>query len=1713
MAPSTVDLAFTRWRNNLIDLSRRNPLLSLRPTRSSYLEIQKPAVETLFNSVVIDEKTWRFFLPAMPRPETTTNQEEPTASPAAARPRTSGEESTAPAGPYDHTASSLRRREESLNAWKSSSASATVASANHDDTPRGDELLTQESDPQRLVQTLSNLHRRARADFRERGLHILHLACGVLEWRDPDDEPMRSPLLLVPVALERHSLREPFMLKPTEDDPWLNPALAARLKLDFEFRLPDAPLEWESNSFDAYMQAVAAVVSGLPGWNVKAEAVLAPFSFHKGVIYQDLQDHAERVQGHPLVQALAGVAERVPRFEPPREDALDQQDPAAALHILDADASQRLALEAAARGGSFVLIGPPGTGKSQTIANLIADRIARGQKVLFVSEKMAALEVVEQRLHRAGLGDCLLELHSHKANKRAVVKELARRFEDLQRPADAATPADDGMRLRERQQQLNAYVRALHQRRAPINKSAWEVLADLPGWRDVPMAPLQLPLDRQGADASQGLVVAEVTQAKLDELQQLLARAQNLWRIGRDGAFPWTGFKADRFTLQLRDEIASLIDKACQRGEKVVTTAAQVGDQFEISASAEWLLRLDELLQQRPAPVRRSWLADENLEALMAEAKAAAARQQTLRAGRQPLTERYGEAIWKLETGLAERIAGTWRHAAELLAPGDDSGSNLLALQKRLRGWAADSQQRLPSWHSDLRALEKWLGITLTTGAGASRPVTPGHDGFDPSPHTLKLFLRLTHLCHSDNPPERTWFDDPAKLRAAQEQIVAARPDFTKYRQNREKLLQVYTEAFFDLELGRIAAGYAGRYQSWFRMFNGQYRRDRRALARRSRQGETPPTAAEDVAVGRDVLALKGRLESESPQRWQKLGRYERGLDTDLDAADKGARIAVEAVDIARQLGCATLPAKLTEALASGAPADKIRAAVRRLQESFGAWWHETEELAQILPMGALPSSGAALEDSALSAVVSFARQLQDRLNPLATLTDPVLQSSRQPPANMAALVQDLRQRDDLLRHEAEQETEAQAQQARFGELFQGLDTHWDRVQAVLGWAQRLRHAWALVSEDTSPTPPSQTFLIMAAGERPAPSFRELRAAHDQFRQALHALETRFDAPGPQCNGKSWRDLADDKLVEHLRTLRDRIGALADGIEWRQLPERFWHLGLAKFWHALVQLEQTDVDLVQVFHKAFWSRWLEWIFQEDPALARFQRDEHERILAEFRALDRGALQSAPARVLHGARAAMGALQETEVALLMKEAHKKTRHLPLRRLFEAIPRLLLQLKPCMLMSPLSVSQFLPADPAAIGFDLVVFDEASQIVPEDALGAIARGRQVIVTGDNRQLPPTLFFQQFADEAEEGEEDPGLFESVLDAALGAGFPQQWLRWHYRSQHEHLIAFSNERIYENRLVTFPGAVASHPDLGVQFHNVPDGRYDRGGRRDNQREAQVVADLVLEHFRRNPEKSLGVIAFSFAQMEAIEDELERRLADAPELEKLLRDDRLEGFFVKNLETVQGDERDVILLSVGYGPDDQGKIVLNFGPLNRLGGERRLNVAVTRARQKLVVVSSIRAVDIARASAPGLQMLQQYLDYAEHGIGALRPAIEPSPDSPSLHALEADVRAELELRGFKAVPQVGCASYRIDLAVLDPQRAERYLLGIEFDGASYQQAATARDRDRLRHEVLTRLGWKLHRIWSPNWLLRREEEVRRLEHALGDTTAPNEKPV
>ena len=535
-------------------------------------------------------------------------------------------------------------------------------------------------------------------------------------------------------------------------------------------------------------------------------------------------------------------------------------------------------------------------------------------------------------------------------------------------------------------------------------------------------------------------------------------------------------------------------------------------------------------------------------------------------------------------------------------------------------------------------------------------------------------------------------------------------------------------------------------------------------------------------------------------------------------------------------------------------------------------------------------------------------------------------------------------------------------------------------------------------------------------------------------------------------------------------------------------------------------------DLLHWFRAAVADSLLRIIFAECSSLGGFVGELHEKKIARFREIDGGLTELNRVRLsrrLHERRPLIGggASRNSEVGILLGEFNRKRAHMPIRKLISQAGALIQRIKPCFLMSPLSIAQFL--DPRSARFDLIIFDEASQVRPEDALGALLRGNQLVVMGDTQQLPPTSFFDHLTGSDDEPDDDAEELQSasIVDVEsilhqCARSYPTKMLNWHYRSRHESLIAVSNVQFYENSLRVYPSAIDWADDIGLHFVHLPHSIYDRGRSSTNRVEARAVAAAAVEHYRRFPGKSLGVGTFNIKQQQAILEEVELQLKAHPDVEPSFKSGAHEHFFVKNLETIQGDERDVIFISVGYGRDSAGKLSLNFGPVNRDGGERRLNVLISRAREKCVVFSNFTANDLPleSTSGKGLLTLKSFLEYAQTRRLVAEVAPQPDTDSPFEDAVEAVVRAS----GYDVRKQVGCAGFRVDLGVVDPDERGRYVLGIECDGAKYHSSPVARDRDRLRQQILENLGWKIHRIWSTDWYRNRSETVERLLRAIGD---------
>ena len=549
--------------------------------------------------------------------------------------------------------------------------------------------------------------------------------------------------------------------------------------------------------------------------------------------------------------------------------------------------------------------------------------------------------------------------------------------------------------------------------------------------------------------------------------------------------------------------------------------------------------------------------------------------------------------------------------------------------------------------------------------------------------------------------------------------------------------------------------------------------------------------------------------------------------------------------------------------------------------------------------------------------------------------------------------------------------------------------------------------------------------------------------------------------------------------------------------------------------NAAIRQNIAPNQIVGGFQKQFFYQWIDSILSGNQVLSAFNRISHDKAIRTFSEKDAEQFEINIAKIraeLSSMRPSLDMIASgSALAILLREGEKKRKQKSIRSLLAETGELIQRIKPCFLMSPLSVSTFLAPD--SVHFDVVVFDEASQIFPQDAIGAIYRAKQLIVVGDSKQMPPSNFFNATI-ETEDNDEETGDvtdFESILDLC-STSMQQLRLRWHYRSRYEQLIAFSNKNFYDSDLVTFPSSKADTSGIGVDYYHV-DGVFDRKSHT-NRKEAEFIVDLIYQNIEKYPSRSLGVVAFSVAQQDLIDKLLSKRRQNTPEKEYFFKSDRNEPFFIKNLETVQGDERDTIIFSIAYGFDAQGRLLHNFGPLNRMGGERRLNVAVTRAKCNVQLVSSMHYtdIDLKRTSAEGARLLREYLDYAENGDIAMERVVTVNPFEQFDSDFELEVCDFLRAKGFSVDTQVGCSGFRIDLGLKLPNSSD-YVLAIECDGATYHSSKNARDRDRLRQEILERMGWRFYRIWSTDWFRNKSVEQLRLLETAADAVKNPAKAI
>lgn len=1510
-----------------------------------------------------------------------------------------------------------------------------------------DAHLTTRLTPTSLQKRLLDLYTDARTLQEEQGVNVLYLAVGYLRWRatsTPQTDRF-APLVLIPVQLERSTAGEKFHLKWTGDDIQANLSLQLFLQREFGFRLPGIE-EFETLDIDAYLASVEAMLEGKDTWGVlRDDAILGLFSFAKFMMYRDLDPQGwVALGGLEAIPTLRGVVQDGFPGASLTDEASNLDliiPPEKMRHVVDCDSSQALVVHDVLQGNNILVQGPPGTGKSQTIANIISGAVAEGKRVLFVAEKMAALEVVKRRLDHVGVGVACLELHSNKANKRSLLEEL-RQTLSLGDPKRTST-APIIEQLTERRDTLNAHVARLHEAHQPSGLTPYQVFGHMVRLRRLGYTTQSLPLEAPTSWASH----------QKEERESLLRELiQRIEEIGVPDEHAWSGVQNDGLLPSERDRLLILVAGLSERLNDWEASTTELHSALDLALP----VRFDD-----------ASLAVQRVEALLEAPKLG--------------SDALQSEVWD-EPGRASTVIDALENAQKARAAVEAK----IQVEAFAQGWEATKAtlSALPSsfvWGKELATLGGAHSALVRLGPDLTRLTQLLAER---APLTLDLALRLVAIAErATSIPE---LDRDALVAHiwdrgvdAVEEIVVA---VETVQQAKSNLSPVFRDAAWSKDSAELEAArgqLAMRGTSLFRFLSGDWRRANQAIRTLLSNPKLPALdmlgsldvlldakaaqrkVAEHDAQGQEAFGSNWQRERSNPSFLRGVVAWMRtlrplGNGVRERLADIGDRVL--ATEIAKRV-----KPSLEELIRNLSPVHEALLAAER-----NPWGEETVlkrvALSDLSEKSALWQ--AASEQGALL-LGADERSIEQSLA--------VIEQIQQAQAASAAF-------EDLANDGA----------SAFGPFWLALDSRAGELRPIASWVEQnpaLRPLAARISEP-------QLLLDQAA--------RASSAAGILAGEVMDLLV------GLQFEGNA--EITRDPSQAVLSTLKAQLAS------WQADPEglRSWvaylaiakeakRKGLGTLVNTLAKGELAVSDALGVFDLSYYEAVLQALVQRDRALASFDGQRQSQVAASFASLDEERMRLARYEVVkaHHSKIPRQGGATGPTAILIGEMARKKGHLPIRQLMQRCAPAIQALKPVFMMSPLSVAQFLPA--GALDFDMLVIDEASQVQPIDALGAIARAKQLVIVGDERQLPPTRFFSKALGDGGDREDDESGaqasdVESILGLCRARGLPERMLRWHYRSRHQSLIAVSNQQFYEGKLFIVPSPYTSEAGVGLRLHHLPEAIYDRGNTRTNPKEAKAVALAVLAHAQNTPQLTLGVATFSTAQRRAILDELELLRRQHPETEGFFADHPAEPFFVKSLENIQGDERDVIYISVGYGRDAQRHMTMNFGPVSSDGGERRLNVLISRAKSRCEIFTSItdEDIDTDRAKGKGTFALKLFLNYAR--TGRLTLTTEKRDVKQSI--FEQEVAQALRARGYDLHTDVGLAGFFVDIAVANPEEPGRYILGIECDGQSYRDARSARDRDRLRESVLRDKGWQVYRIWSSDWFHRPEAELEKLVAAI-----------
>lgn len=1529
----------------------------------------------------------------------------------------------------------------------------------------------------------------ARSALDETGTNMLHLAFGFLDWAEQEHPKKRilAPLITVPVAVRRGDI-DPrtrtyrYYLSHSGEDIAANLSLAEKVRRDFGVVLPAIQ---DDDTPEVFMGRVAGAIVEVPEWRVRRQVTLCLLSFGKLLMFRDLDpERWPEGQGpltHPRVRELFEGVERRP-YDVCREHPLDDANAVPDLPpiVMDADSSQHSALVDVLRGRNLVIQGPPGTGKSQTIANLIAAAMIRGKSVLFVAEKLAALEVVRRRLDAVGLGLFCVELHSHKTQKHRLLKDFAARLEARGSFPDVPGLDEKLDLVAATRAELTAHIELLHQPVGSMGKTIFDVL-----WgRAIRGEELDelLPTVRDASfpdPAPWNLAAFESVRTSVNAYAEHLTSLRK--HVPRWIDHPWAGINQppepgdDPKMLAAMEQLRM---RATELRAEAASLLSETGAAVEASHAAlqPWLHEVAYLsslrgVQHTGLLIRVADDASRGALGSYCDALDAVARLTDSLRALVPNPVLDDSAVEGVRQAVAT-LSGLSNRAPVL----GDVDTYLASL--------SEARQRL------LRA--DALRAEVSRRVGCDIPGTLGG---------LAATAEILELAHSAPLAHLELRGPGLDLESSERVFRASLNEAQAIWQLRSDLAQRFELSLLPSVEELKRRGGACATAGTFRFLSTEYQAARQCYGAFSKRGapDQPQTLANDF---QQLASYVARVEAfaNNEELRRVIGPGFRGMDTPFQeiATIRGWQLcAVQTLHWA-------LPAAKTVAERVALASESSLRAVASLVPDPAAERNATQSALGSLQnaladaRGGSPASQELPVAHAIPMLDDLVARLQGALQSLrAAGFSPACPTSRLAHGldGLAAL--------GLHRRALDQHQETRA---ILGPLF-GTEISSASLRQLL----QLAHA---LEQTHLPRPlrewlrdeafASRVELLLNRSQHILAAIRNLDAAHAQLDAWVGLDRNTWYRGGPAWGTDGTADVVVSRLTEALDNT-DKLPA------WRGLLRSRAELQRLELGHLVGLVESGAIEpatLWPVCEFLFHDRLASQALKQHPSLASFDGMVHQELRARFCSYDTDTIEAYRKRAarfvdqrpipegIHTGPVA----SYTDLALLEHECRKQRRHVPIRQLVRRASGAMQALAPCFMMGPRAVAQYL--EPGALTFDILVMDEASQLRPEDAIGAICRTRQVVIVGDPKQLPPTSFFDRMSDPDDVDADEATTFddaESILDVASYVYSPVRRLRWHYRSRHESLIAFSNEQFYDGSLVVFPSPRSAANDLGLRFEHVDGAVYESGL---NDIEARRVVDAIVEHLKSAPDSSLGVVAMNFKQRDRIEELLHARLKD-DDATRAIADEASRGaepLFVKNLENVQGDERDVIFVSVTYGKGTDGRLLQRFGPLNGTAGPRRLNVLFTRAKRKLVVFASFEPEELVLGdgAADGAKVLQKYLAVARDRTRAPR---DWGDNAPSTDMERAVVRA-LSRRGYESVVRVGVAGAHVDVAVRHPDDRSELLMGIEADGPGQLASHSARDRERLLPSALRNLGWNVFTLWSVDWYRDPAGTVQRLVDAI-----------